>query len=233
MATKLKKTRNSNGNGNGSSHTQEKEPILKIIKPRTVNQSEYLNSILESSVVLCTGPAGSGKTLLAAFAAAKALFDGEVTKIILTKPILEAGEQLGFLPGNILEKVDPHLKSLYDCLEKCLPRPIVRELLIRGDIEVCPLAYMRGRTFDNCFIVGDEFQNATYSQIKMFLTRLGENSKMVLTADPTQVDLPNPKDSGIIGLGKKLKLVEGISVIDLKAHDVQRSEIVKHMLEVL
>ena len=143
MTQRLKKK---TGNGNGAHHTQEKESILKIIKPRTKNQAEYLDSIYQNQLVLCTGPAGSGKTMLAAYAAAKALFDGKVKKIILTKPILEAGEQLGFLPGDILEKVDPHLKSLYDCLEKCIPRPLVKQLLEIGDIEVCPLAYMRGRS---------------------------------------------------------------------------------------
>ena len=230
MTQKVKKK---SGNGNGAEHTHEKEPTLKIIKPRTKNQSEYLASIQQNQIVLCTGPAGSGKTLLAAYAAAKALYDGAVKKIVLTKPILEAGEQLGFLPGDILEKVDPHLKSLYDCLEKCLPRVLVKDLLTHGDIEVCPLAYMRGRTFDCCFLIGDEFQNSTYSQLKMFLTRLGENSKMVVTADMTQIDLLHDEDSGMFILPEKLRLIPGVDIIDLKTCDVQRSEIVKNILEVL
>lgn len=228
-----KKKKNGNGNGNGATHTQDKLPILKIIKPRTINQDEYLKSIDQNQIVFCSGPAGSGKTLLAAYAAAKALMNAEVSRIILTKPLLEAGEQLGFLPGDILDKVDPHLKSLYDCLEKCLPRALVRQLLVHGDIEVCPLAYMRGRTFDNCFIVGDEFQNASYGQLKMFITRLGENSKMAVTADMSQIDLPTRDHSGMFTLPEKLRLIPGVDIIDLKAGDVQRSEIVKYILEVI
>ena len=231
--SKKKKNGNGNGNGDGALHTQDKLPILRIIKPRTKNQDEYLKSIEQNQIILCNGPAGSGKTLLAAYSAAKALINGEVMKIVLTKPILEAGEQLGFLPGDILDKVDPHLKSLYDCLEKCLPRQLVREFLAHGDIEVCPLAYMRGRTFDNCFIVGDEFQNANYGQLKMFITRLGENSKMVVTADMSQIDLPKRENSGMFSLPEKLRLIPGVDILELRATDVQRSEIVRNILEVL
>ncbi len=212
---------------------KEMEPALKIIKPRTIGQSKYEEAIINNTLVFCEGPAGTGKTLLAAYRAIKAYYDGEVSKIILSKPIVEAGEQLGFLPGTLLEKVDPIMKPLYDCLEQCIKRTELLELLRIGTIEVCPLAFMRGRTLSNSFIILDEAQNATYSQLKLALTRIGEDSKMVVTSDKHQIDLPYKNDSGIVDISEKLENTESVAHVILENKDVQRSAIVKYILEKL
>lgn len=203
---------------------------LRIITPRTISQDEYVKTIQENEITFCVGPAGSGKTLLATYLAIKGLYDGAYEKVILTKPIVEADEQLGYLPGDILEKVDPHMRPLYDCIEKCIPRSIFKSYLLDGSIEVCPLAYLRGRTLERAFVIGDEFQNATYSQIKLFITRLGDYSKMVMTGDPKQLDIKSEK-SGLLPIMDRLEGIHGVGISTLHNSDVQRNPVLKPILE--
>lgn len=208
-----------------------KPSYLRIIKPRTKGQAEYEKSIEENIITFCEGTSGTGKTLLATYQAAKALYNKEVEKIILTKPVVEAGEEYGFLPGALVEKLDPVMKPIYDCLEHCIDRDILQQLLKTNVIEVCPLGLLRGRTFDNAFMILDEAQNATYQQLKLALTRIGEDSKCVVTYDPKQIDLPKPQDSGIIEMQQNLEGIPKIQHIKLHNADIQRSEIVRNILE--
>ena len=198
----------------------------KPIKCKTVGQKLYVDSIKRTSVVFGVGPAGTGKTYLAVCLAVQAYKQKQVDKIILTRPAVEAGEKLGFLPGDLQTKVDPYLRPLYDALEEMLGNEIYLKLMERGIIEVAPLAYMRGRTLSNAFIILDEAQNTTREQMKMFLTRLGDGSKMVVTGDVTQIDLPDGKASGLEHAVSVLKDVEGISTVYLTDKDVVRNPLV-------
>ncbi|MBQ8027271.1 MAG: PhoH family protein, partial [Clostridia bacterium] len=182
------------------------------VKPKTLGQKNYIEAIRNNTIVFGVGPAGTGKTYLAVAMAVRAFKAHEITKIILTRPAVEAGESLGFLPGDLQEKVDPYLRPLYDGLFDMLGAESFQKHMERGTIEVAPLAYMRGRTLDDAFIILDEAQNTTSEQIKMFLTRLGNNSKMVITGDVTQIDLPSSKKSGLVEVTKVLKNVEDISI---------------------
>ena len=197
----------------------------KPIRPRTVGQKQYLSAISSNTIVLGIGPAGTGKTYLAVAMAVKALKAHEISRIILTRPAVEAGEKLGFLPGDLQDKVDPYLRPLYDALFEMLGNEAVERDLEKNIIEIAPLAYMRGRTLDNAFIILDEAQNTTSEQIKMFLTRLGEGSKMVITGDITQIDLPDPKRSGLIEAMRVLKTVD-----DIKIHQFSEKDVVRHRL---
>ncbi len=197
----------------------------KPIRPRTVGQKQYLSAISSNTIVLGIGPAGTGKTYLAVAMAVKALKAHEINRIILTRPAVAAGEKLGFLPGDLQDKVDPYLRPLYDALFEMLGSEAVERDLEKNIIEIAPLAYMRGRTLDNAFIILDEAQNTTSEQIKMFLTRLGEGSKMVITGDITQIDLPDPKRSGLIEAMRVLK-----SVDDIKIHQFSEKDVVRHRL---
>ncbi len=202
----------------------------KQIKCKTVGQKEYVEAIKKNTVVFGVGPAGTGKTYLAVCMAVAAFKSRQVEKIILTRPAVEAGEKLGFLPGDLQEKVDPYLRPLYDALQELLGLETYAKLMERGVIEVAPLAYMRGRTLSGAFIILDEAQNTTKEQMKMFLTRMGEGSKMVVTGDVTQMDLPDGKASGLIHATEILEGVEGIAVQRLTAKDVVRHPLVMRII---
>lgn len=202
----------------------------KPLKPKTLGQKEYVNSIRSKEVVFGVGPAGTGKTYIAVAMAVNAYKNKEVQKIILARPAVEAGERLGFLPGDLQDKVDPYLRPLYDALYDVLGRDAALRLKEKEVIEVVPLAYMRGRTLDNSFIILDEAQNTTREQMKMFLTRMGFGSKVVVTGDVTQIDLPRGKKSGLVEALKVLKNVRDIDICYLKDTDVVRHELVKKII---
>ncbi len=202
----------------------------KPIKPKTLGQKTYVEAIAANTVTLGIGPAGTGKTYLAVAMAVKAFRAKEVTRIILTRPAVEAGEKLGFLPGDMQSKVDPYLRPLYDALFDMLGAETYQRYLERGDIEIAPLAYMRGRTLDDSFIILDEAQNTTPEQMKMFLTRLGFNSRMVVTGDVTQIDLPDGKQSGLKQVMRVLKDVEDIAICTFSQKDVVRHQLVQRII---
>jgi len=202
----------------------------KPIKPKTIGQKAYANSIREKDIVFSIGPAGTGKTYIAVAMAVNAFKNKDVQKIILARPAVEAGERLGFLPGDLQEKVDPYLRPLYDALYDILGRESALRLKEKEVIEVVPLAYMRGRTLDNAFIILDEAQNSTKEQMKMFLTRMGFGSKVVVTGDITQIDLPKGKRSGLVEATKILKSIKEIEFCYLKDVDVVRHELVKKIV---
>lgn len=201
------------------------------IKPKTLGQKEYLEKIKKNDITICAGPAGTGKTYLAVAMAARAFNNEEVSRIILTRPAVEAGESLGFLPGDLKDKVDPYLRPLYDALFEIFGAEKFSRLMEKGVIEVAPLAYMRGRTLDNAFIILDEAQNTTTEQMKMFLTRLGYSSKAVVTGDITQIDLPSNKKSGLIIAMKVLANIQGIGISVLNEKDVVRHELVQRIIK--
>ena len=203
----------------------------KQIKCKTVGQKRYINALKHKTVVFGVGPAGTGKTYLAVSMAVLAFKNKEVSRIILTRPAVEAGEKLGFLPGDLQNKVDPYLRPLYDALYDFLGAENFRMLSERGAIEVAPLAYMRGRTLNDAYIILDEAQNCTIEQMKMFLTRFGEGSRVVVTGDITQIDLPIDKKSGLIHAIQVLSDVEGIEIVRLTARDVVRHEMVQRIVQ--
>lgn len=203
----------------------------KIIRPKTLGQKKYVDAIKRSSIVFGVGPAGTGKTYLAVALAVYALKNKEIDKIILTRPAVEAGEKLGFLPGDMNEKVDPYLRPLFDALQDMMGQDAYLRHIERGSIEIAPLAYMRGRTLSNSFIILDEAQNTTKEQMKMFLTRMGENSRIVVTGDVTQIDLPKNVKSGMIDAIEVLDGVEGIEIVKLTAKDVVRHELVTRIIQ--
>lgn len=203
----------------------------KIIRPKTLGQKKYVDAIKRSSIVFGVGPAGTGKTYLAVALAVYALKNKEIDKIILTRPAVEAGEKLGFLPGDMNEKVDPYLRPLFDALQEMMGQDAYLRHIERGSMEIAPLAYMRGRTLSNSFIILDEAQNTTKEQMKMFLTRMGENSRIVVTGDVTQIDLPKNVKSGMIDAIEVLDGVEGIEIVKLTAKDVVRHELVTRIIQ--
>lgn len=202
----------------------------RALKPKTLGQKYYIDSIRNNTVVFGVGPAGTGKTYLAMAMAITAFKNGDVNRIILTRPAIEAGENLGFLPGDLQDKVDPYLRPLYDALYEIMGADTFLKNMEKGAIEVAPLAYMRGRTLDNSFIVLDEAQNTTPEQMKMFLTRLGYSSKAVITGDITQIDLPRGKKSGLIEAVKILENIEGIKICNLTNKDVVRHPLVQKII---
>lgn len=203
----------------------------KVIRVKTIGQSDYIRAIRTNDLVFGIGPAGTGKTYLAVVMAVSALKNGHVKRIILTRPAVEAGESLGFLPGDLKEKVDPYLRPLYDALHDILGNEHTERMIERGTIEIAPLAYMRGRTLDDAFVILDEAQNTTHAQMKMFLTRLGFGSKMVITGDKTQVDLPKGAKSGLIVGEEILRDVKGISFVHLEESDVVRHPLVAKIIQ--
>lgn len=200
------------------------------IKAKTIGQKEYIQSVMKNTVTIGVGPAGTGKTYLAVAAAVSAFRDKQVNRIILTRPAVEAGERLGFLPGDLQSKVDPYLRPLYDALFEMLGAEVYQKYVERGNIEVAPLAYMRGRTLDDSFIILDEAQNTSCEQMKMFLTRMGFGSKIVITGDITQIDLPDGKPSGLKEAVRVLKKVEGIGICSLTDADVVRHIMVQRIV---
>jgi phosphate starvation-inducible PhoH-like protein len=201
------------------------------VAPKTVNQKRYVDAIRQATVTFGVGPAGTGKTFLAVALAVAALSRHEVNRIILTRPAVEAGERLGFLPGDVMAKVDPYLRPLFDALHDMLDPERVSHYLERGVIEIAPLAFMRGRTLNDSFVILDEAQNTTPEQMKMFLTRLGFGSRMVVTGDVTQVDLPADQKSGLVVVGEVLEAVEGIEFVRFGGEDVVRHKLVQRIVE--
>jgi phosphate starvation-inducible protein PhoH and related proteins len=201
------------------------------IKARTANQQLMVKSAVKNDIIFAIGPAGTGKTYTAVAIAVKALKEREIRKIILTRPAVEAGENLGFLPGDLKEKVDPYLRPLYDALEDMIPMDKLKSMIESRTVEVAPLAFMRGRTLDNCYVILDEAQNSTHLQLKMFLTRMGPNAKMIITGDLTQIDLPKKHQSGLFQAIGLLKGIEGIAKIELNTEDVVRHRLVKEIVK--
>ena len=216
--------------GLAESGKQRSAGIKRMVQPRSINQRRYFEAIEECDMVFGVGPAGTGKTYLAVAMAASALLAKKVSRIILVRPAVEAGERLGFLPGTLQEKVDPYLRPLYDALYDLLEQDKVDKMMERGVIEVAPLAFMRGRTLNDAFIIMDEAQNTTSEQMKMFLTRLGNNSKAVITGDVTQIDLPNPKKSGLVEAIEILRGVDGIRFCHFEDGDVVRHHLVQRVI---
>lgn len=203
------------------------------IKARTPNQRKLVKACTENDMVFALGPAGTGKTYTAVALAVRALKNKEVKRIVLTRPAVEAGENLGFLPGDLREKLDPYLQPLYDALRDMIPVEKLAEHLENGIIQIAPLAFMRGRTLDKAFVILDEAQNCSFSQLKMFLTRMGSSAKFVITGDATQIDLPRNQTSGLLEAVKRVSSIEGIQVIELDEHDVIRHKLVKKIIKAL
>lgn len=231
------KRRKAGGVGNGAGKVKRLDDMPAIrthrreVLPRSPMQAAYINALLNRELVVGTGPAGTGKTYLAVAAAAAMLVDGKVDRIILSRPAVEAGESLGFLPGDMREKVDPYLRPLYDALYDMLPGPQVTRSLESGEIEIAPLAFMRGRTLSNAFVILDESQNATPMQMKMFLTRMGENSRMVITGDPSQIDLPFGAKSGLKDALEILPSIKDVEIIQFGEEDVVRHDLVTRIVK--
>lgn len=202
-----------------------------FIKPRTQTQIEYANAVRDNDITFAIGPAGTGKTYLAVAFAVAALKNKQVNKIIITRPAVEAGESLGFLPGDLSEKIDPYLRPLFDSLEDMIPADKLKTYIDRNIIEIVPLAYMRGRTLNSAFIILDEAQNATTTQMKMFLTRIGASSKAVITGDDTQIDLPKRDQSGLVQIQLILKGIQDIAFVYFKKSDVVRHKLVKEIID--
>src|SRR5690606_9486275 len=212
------------------------EPIVYgpnglIVRARTANQLKMVQSIAHNDILFAIGPVGTGKTYTAVALAVRVLRNKEIKRIILTRPAVEAGENLGFLPGDLKEKVDPYLRPLYDALDDMIPADKLKDYLERRVIEVAPLAFMRGRTLDNCFVILDEAQIATDMQLKMFLTRMGPTAKFIVTGDLTQIDLPKKTQSGLATAVKLLEKIKGIDIIHLSGSDVVRHKLVRRVLE--
>lgn len=203
----------------------------QIIRAKTPGQREYLRAMRKNDIVFAVGPAGTGKTYMAVALAVASLKNNEITKIVLTRPAVEAGESLGFLPGDLKEKIDPYLRPLYDALDDMIPAEKLRTYLEKRVIEIAPLAYMRGRTLNNAFVILDEAQNASAMQMKMFLTRLGPNSRAIVTGDVTQIDLPTKSASGLVQIQEVLKGVEGIAFVYFDRNDVVRHRLVKDIID--
>ena len=202
----------------------------RTIVPRTINQANYISAIARQPITFGTGPAGTGKTFLAVVSAIRMFLKGDVQKIVLTRPAVEAGENLGFLPGDLIQKINPYLRPLYDALFELQPSEKIDRMMEKGSIEIAPLAYMRGRTLNNSFIILDEAQNTTVTQMKMFLTRMGNNSKIVISGDETQIDLDKPKHSGLLHVMKILKNINEISFIKFTKDDITRHPVVEKIV---
>ena len=202
-----------------------------IIRARTINQRKLVALYEKNDLLFAVGPAGSGKTYTAIALAVKALKEREVRRVILTRPAVEAGEKLGFLPGDMKEKLDPYLQPLYDALNDMIPAAKLQKYLEDGTVQIAPLAYMRGRTLDNAFVILDEAQNTTRSQIKMFLTRMGRNAKFIVTGDVTQIDLPRKSDSGLTRAMDTLRGIDGIGMVEIDKRDIVRHPLVKYIVD--
>jgi phosphate starvation-inducible protein PhoH and related proteins len=218
-----------------SEYINDKDVVLfghkgHVIKPKTPNQKKLVACVYKNELVFAVGPAGTGKTYISVALAVRALKNKEVKKIIITRPAVEAGENLGFLPGDLKEKIDPYLRPIYDALDDMIPAEKLKYYYENHIIEIAPLAYMRGRTLHNAFILLDEAQNTTTMQIKMFLTRMGPQSKMIITGDKSQIDLPGSQKSGLVEALETLKKIEGIGIVELNAKDVMRHKLVEKII---
>ncbi|MGI6466522.1 MAG: PhoH family protein [Sphaerochaetaceae bacterium] len=223
-------------NGSVPSKKEKEETLLirvgsKVVHPKGLRQNQFVKLMNKEQLVFSIGPAGTGKTFLAIAFALSEVLSGRKQKIVLTRPVVEAGESLGYLPGDLNQKISPYLRPLYDAMEYIIPPAIIKRLEDNGSIETAPLAYMRGRSLNNATIVLDEGQNTTIEQMKMFLTRLGENSTAIITGDITQIDLPNRKTSGLVHASKILKGVKGIGFVEFRSTDVVRSRIVQRIID--
>jgi phosphate starvation-inducible protein PhoH and related proteins len=224
------------GNGDSALNIEKDDSVLlygingKPIKARTKHQQQMVAEYRKNDLVFAIGPAGTGKTYLAIALAVRALKNKEIKRIILSRPAVEAGEKLGFLPGDMKEKLDPYMQALYDALNDMLPFKKLEEYMLKGMIQIAPLAFMRGRTLGDAVVILDEAQNASLNQLKMFLTRMGENSKFIVTGDITQIDLPNKHDSGLLDTNRILKNIPGIAAIEFDAGDIVRHKLVKHIV---
>ena len=210
------------------------EPISilgKSVWPKSAKQREYMSSLRNDEVIFASGPAGTGKTFIAVAYALAEVISGKKKKIVLTRPVVEAGESLGFLPGDLMAKLSPYLRPLYDAMEVFLPLTQIRRMEDSGEIEISPLAYMRGRSIRDSIVILDEAQNSSRSQMKMFLTRLGEGSKAIITGDPSQIDLPDRFSSGLIEAVEKLSGIKGLSIVEFSSRDTQRSRIVRDIVK--
>jgi phosphate starvation-inducible PhoH-like protein len=203
----------------------------RAIRARSANQQRMVDAVAQSDMLFALGPAGSGKTYTAIALAVRALRNREVRRIVLSRPAVEAGERLGFLPGDLKEKIDPYLQPLYDALNDMIPAKKLESHLEEGVIQIAPLAFMRGRTLDNAFVILDEAQNTTLPQMKMFLTRMGMNSKFIITGDVTQIDLPRTQDSGLVQAVRLLKKIDDISIVELDESDIVRHRLVKEIVK--
>lgn len=235
LGNKKANTVDSNGKTSSSGSSDGRDVLVfgpsgLLVRARTPNQRRMVESSEKNDIVFAIGPAGTGKTYTAVALAVRALKNREIRRIILTRPAVEAGEHLGFLPGDLKEKIDPYLRPLYDALFDMIPGEKLKTFLENGVIEVAPLAFMRGRTLDHAYVILDEAQNATESQLKMFLTRMGPNAKMIVTGDMSQVDLPRNQPSGLIQATKILKNIDGIGLVYLDASDVVRHRLVKDII---
>ena len=224
-----------NGNDNLDKNINDKDTILhgvsgRAIKARTKHQREMVTSMIKNDMLFAVGPAGTGKTYTAVAIAVKALKHREVRRIVLTRPAVEAGENLGFLPGDLKEKLDPYMQPLYDALRDMIPFEKLESYIEKGVIQIAPLAFMRGRTLDESYVILDEAQNATHNQMKMFLTRMGKNAKFIVTGDPSQIDLPRKQVSGLKEALLALKTISGIQVVYLDEKDVMRHSLVKKIV---
>ena len=221
----------------GSAGTVSGEDVIvygnngTVVRARTENQRKLVELYAKNDLLFAVGPAGSGKTYTAIALAVRALKNKEVRRIILTRPAVEAGEKLGFLPGDLKEKLDPYLQPLYDALNDMIPPKKLQDYMAEGVVQIAPLAYMRGRTLDNAFVILDEAQNTNLSQIKMFLTRMGRNARFIVTGDMTQVDLPNRQDSGLLPAIELLREIRGIGVVEFDRRDIVRHELVKRIVQ--
>jgi len=217
--------------GRKRNSAREEDAKVKRVEVRSENQGRYLRCIRDNGITFCLGPAGTGKTYLAVYAAVKQFTDGNVDKIVLCRPAVQSGEDLGFLPGDLREKVDPYLRPLHDAFEFFFGKKDAKLYLQEGNVEIAPLAYMRGRTFNNSFVILDEAQNSTIGQMKMFLTRMGQGSKMVINGDVTQIDLPYG-NSGLRDADRLFSNVEGIGWVRMNRHDVVRHPLVQKVVDV-
>jgi phosphate starvation-inducible protein PhoH and related proteins len=227
----VKKNMSASDNSNVKSFTQLIKTPKKSVIARSKKQSDYIKALRENEITMALGPAGTGKSFLAVSVAITLLMEKKIDRVILSRPAVEAGEKLGFLPGDMKEKVDPYLRPLYDALYELFGADKIDKKIETGEIEIAPLAFMRGRTLKNCFAILDEAQNATETQIKMFLTRIGENSKLVVNGDPSQVDLINKSDSGLIKSKNILKEIDEIKIIEFDHTDVVRHPLVSKIIK--
>jgi len=204
---------------------------FRRVYPRSRNQSSYVQAMRENEICFCVGPAGTGKTYLAIAQALQAVLSKKMRKLVLTRPVVEAGENLGFLPGDLSQKIDPYLKPLYDAMESLVPYDIIHRMEDTRAIEIAPLAYMRGRSLNDCMVILDEAQNTTKEQMKMFLTRIGTGARAVITGDTTQIDLPRKNESGLLHALEILKDIEGINITFLHTSDVARNPLIKKIIQ--